>query len=129
GPLAALLADHRPFAAAALVAVPLHPDRQRERGFNQAALLAGELSRLWEIPLVDGLARVRATDHQVGQNLRERELNVSGAFAWTGAAPPPTVLLIDDVLTTGATLLACSAALAEAGSGVVEALTLARARA
>ena len=129
-PLAALLAAHRPFDAAALIAVPLHPQRERERGFNQAALLAGELSRLWSIPLVGGLVRVRATDHQVGQNLRERQHNVSGAFAWAGQDPPPgSVLLIDDVLTTGATLLACAEVLEQAGSTVVEALTLARARA
>ena len=127
-PLAALLVPHRPFAALAIVPVPLHKARQRERGFNQAHLLAHELSRAWQIPLLADLERVRATDHQVGQNARDRATNVQGAFVWQGKTPPPsTILLIDDVLTTGATLQACAAALIAAGATDVEGLTLARA--
>ena len=127
-PLAALLAAHRPLEADALAAVPLHAERQRERGFNQAALLAQELGRIWGIPLVTTLIRVRATDHQVGQSARDRSANVQGAFVWDSQTPPPArIVLIDDVLTTGATLIACAEALCAAGASEVEGLTLARA--
>lgn len=129
-PLARLLVAHCPMEADALIAVPLHAARQRERGFNQAQLLAQELGQHWRIPVVAGLARVRSTDHQVGQSARERAVNVQGAFMWRSqTSPPPRVLLIDDVLTTGSTLMACAAALQVAGASDVEGLTLARARA
>jgi ComF family protein len=128
-PLAALLADHRPLEADALVAVPLHSERLRERGFNQAQLLAQELGRLWQIPLLTALSRVRATDHQVGQSASDRAVNVAGAFVWSSPTPPPgRLLLIDDVLTTGATLIACAEVLCAAGAREVEGLALARAR-
>jgi ComF family protein len=129
GALADALADAvgtRP-PGAALLPVPLHGERLAERGFNQSAELARGLGRRWGMPVVDGaLARARDTGHQAGLSRRERLSNVAGAFVWRGAGPPPaTVVLVDDVLTTGATLAACAAALREAGAREVRAVALA----
>ena len=130
-PLAALVADRVAvdgLAGEALVAVPLHPRRQRERGFNQAELLAAELRRRFRLGASPGhLVRLRDTPPQVGLDRVRRRENVLGAFAWEG---PPlggrALALVDDVATTGATLEACARALAEAGAGPVSALTVAR---
>jgi ComF family protein len=131
GPLGELLAQHmraQPQPADVLVPVPLHPRRMAERGFNQSELLAQHLSRLSGIPmLASGLVRSRDTAHQVGLDARERHENVREAFVWQQPARPPArVLLIDDVLTTGATLVACAHALRLAGTREVRALVLAR---
>ncbi|WP_298402216.1 ComF family protein [uncultured Chloroflexus sp.] len=116
-----------PLAADALIAVPLHSDRLRERGFNQAAELAARLQRPGNPPLIDGLVRVRATNRQARLAAHDRTANVNGAFVWVGhAPPPPRLILIDDVLTTGATLAAGAAALRAAGAQSVTALALAR---
>lgn len=130
-PLGDLLAQHlrcHPLPADGLIAVPLHPRRLAERGFNQSDLLAQRLSLQCHIPFVaSGLIRNRDTAHQVGLDAQERQANVSDAFTWQHHAPPPArVLLIDDVLTTGATLGACAQALRAAGSHEVRALVLAR---
>lgn len=109
-----------------IVPVPLHPARQRERGFNQAALLATELSQHLALPVGTSLVRVRHTAQQTGLDHRARQANVQDAFAWRGAPPPPHVLLLDDVLTTGATLSAAAAALRTAGAVEVHGLALAR---
>src|SRR2546421_4513789 len=88
----------------ALTFVPLHPRRQRERGFNQAQRLAAELASALGIPLVSGLTRVRATPAQVGLSQAERRANLAGAFPWSGPQPPrhrPGVA--GDVCTTRAT--------------------------
>lgn len=112
----------------ALVPVPLHADRLAERGFNQSEALARALGRAWGLPVrAEGLARRRDTGHQADLTRRERLTNVQGAFVWQGAAPPPArVLLVDDVLTTGATLAACADALRAAGAREVRAVALAR---
>ncbi|GIW91929.1 MAG: amidophosphoribosyltransferase [Pirellulaceae bacterium] len=127
-PLGDLLAAAAgPLDADALIAVPLHPTRLRERGFNQAAELAARLQRPGAPPLIDGLARVRATNQQARLEAPARTANVAGAFVWVGPTPPPPrIILIDDVLTTGATLAACAAALRTAGAHSVSALALAR---
>lgn len=120
-----------------VVPVPLHLSRERERGFNQAALLARGLSRglrqKWgrEGPRVDGrcLRRTRATLPQTGLSLQARRENVLGVFAVASAEDirGRVVVLVDDVMTTGATLSACAGALKRAGALRVIALTLARA--
>jgi ComF family protein len=116
------------FPADALIAVPLHPRRMSERGFNQSAVLAHHLSRLSGLPVLQsGLIRNRDTAHQVGLDTHARRQNVHNAFAWQDETPPPErVLLIDDVVTTGATLEACAGALRLAGTREVRALVLAR---
>lgn len=132
-PLGALLAAHlaaRPLAVDALLAVPLHPDRQAERGFNHAEALAAEVARTLGLPLINGdLARIRATEQQARLDARGRRENMRGAFAWRGSAPPPRrILLVDDIVTTGSTLGACAEALRAAGSAEVSGLALARSR-
>ena len=110
----------------ALTFVPLHPGRQRERGFNQAERLAGRLAASLRVPVVGGLARLRPTPAQVGLGQAERQVNVAGAFAWTGSQPPPEGLgLVDDVCTTGATLDAVAQVVAEAGGSIGAFLVLA----
>lgn len=110
-----------------LVPVPLHPARRRERGFNQAELLARELARLLDAPLSTGaLRRTRDTSSQVGTSTRaERLKNVREAFAPTDGMDGATVVLVDDVTTTGATLLAAAQALLSAGAARVYGLTFA----
>lgn len=132
-PLGELLASYvveHPLPANVLVPVPLHPARLAERGYNQAALLAREMGRRLDLPVVENsLLRVRATRQQVGLNAEERQANVAGAFACRDAQlAGRRVLLIDDVYTTGATLTACGAALAAAGAASIWGLTLAHGR-
>ncbi|MGH7409699.1 MAG: ComF family protein [Candidatus Methylomirabilis sp.] len=111
-----------------LIPVPLHPKRERERGFNQAALLAKEVGRGCGIRVGHRLLRrVRATEAQSGGR-RAREENVKEAFA---VVRPEQVagrrlLLIDDVLTTGATVNECAKALLAAGTAEVVVYTLSR---
>jgi len=110
---------------ACAVPVPLHPSRRRERGFNQAA----DLARHVGVPVVSALARVRATATQTGLPAAQRHRNVRDAFALTRAGRAlagQSVVLIDDVSTTGATLEACARALKGGGVTEVRALTAAR---
>jgi ComF family protein len=118
------------WAGDAIVPVPLHAARQRERGYNQAALLARELGRGLRCPVVeDVLVRVKATPPQVGLTAEQRRANVSDAFKCAmGSLAGKRVLLVDDVCTTGATLEAAAAALYQAGTSSVWSYTLARAR-
>ena len=110
----------------ALTFVPLHPERARQRGFNQAERIARSLGQELHLPVIEGLSRVRPTAAQVGLTGREREANVAGAFRWTAAGAPPVATgLVDDVCTTGATLLAAASALNTAGGSVRAFLVLA----
>lgn len=132
-PLGALLADRLATsvpAACAVVPIPLHPERMEARGYNQAEELARAFARATSLPLrTEGIVRVRATEQQARLNARQRRENTRDAFAWRGAAPPPDrVLLLDDVLTTGATMSACAAALLAAGAREVYGVALARSR-
>jgi ComF family protein len=107
------------------VPVPLHAARQRARGFNQADDLARHIGP----PVVRALKRIRDTVTQTTLPASERQTNVAGAFRVTREAAAlrgATVLLIDDVRTTGATLDACATALKAAGTRSVFALTAAR---
>lgn len=132
-PLGELLVAHlraHPLPADALIAVPLHPHRLAERGFNQSELLAQHVARACNLPLLTrGLVRVRATQQQAHLDARARRENVRNAFAWTeGTPPPPRLLILDDVLTTGSTIAACAHALRAAGATEVRALALARSK-
>ncbi|GAG49023.1 unnamed protein product, partial [marine sediment metagenome] len=112
-----------------VVAVPLYARRQRLRGYNQSALLARELSRLCGLPLAErGLARRRNTPPQArSADAEARKRNVADAFIADGRwVEGRRVLLIDDVMTTGATVDACARALHKAGAGSVWALSFAR---
>jgi ComF family protein len=117
---------------AALVPVPLAPVRERERGYNQSALLARALAAQWELPVWDhALERVRATRTQTRLTPDERRGNVSGAFRVPEAATTELrgahLMLVDDVVTTGSTLAACAAALFGAGARVISMVTFGRA--
>ncbi len=114
-----------------IVPVPLHRWRLLKRRYNQSAILARTVSRAARVPLaVDLLVRRRSTDSQGGLNARQRHLNVRGAFAVREAGRAGLqgrrVLLIDDVMTTGATADACARALLQAGASQIDVLTLAR---
>ena len=113
-----------------VVPVPLHPSRQRQRGYNQAALLARELGAYLGCPVIEGtLVRVKATAPQVGLGPRERRANVQGAFCCRdGHLRGKKILLVDDVYTTGSTLESACLAMKESGAVSVLAYTLARAR-
>lgn len=112
-----------------VTAVPLHPTRERDRGYNQAALLAAYITAHRGWPLVrEAVSRVRETQSQVSLNVAQRQINMAGAFsAQPGHVSGKSVLLIDDVLTTGATLVACASALYEAGAAHVFGATVASA--
>lgn len=110
----------------AVVPVPLHPSRQRQRGYNQAELLAREVARRLDVPCVDGLRRTRATRQQARQHAAGRN-EMAGAFAvGPDRLPGGPVLLIDDVMTSGHTLLACQDALHAAGTTAVYVAVIAR---
>lgn len=130
-PMAALMAETWPSLLAqaqVVVPVPLHPAHWRQRGYNQAELLANALGAAAGLPVLAGaLARREETRSQVGLSRAERLANVDDAFVARGALPMSCTLLVDDVCTTGATLSACAAALRQAGVERVVALTFARA--
>ncbi len=112
-----------------VLAVPLHKDRLRERGYNQSGLIAGQLALLLGLSLADNLlVRTRPTKPQVGLPPAERRVNVQGAFAVAdGVAIPKAVLLVDDVVTTGSTMSECARVLKAAGVERVIGAAIARA--
>jgi ComF family protein len=112
----------------ALIAVPLHPARLRHRGYDQAQELAQPLARALGVPLLRGtLLRIRDTAAQSRLDAPARKRNLRGAFAVpAGMRLPRHVALVDDVMTTGATLHAAAAALRRAGAGRVDAWVCAR---
>lgn len=117
---------------AAVVPIPLAVVRQRERGFNQSGLLARAIARRWRVPeWPEVLVRARATATQTRLTPEGRRRNVSGAFA----VPPHTrsalvgahVILVDDVVTTGATAVECASALLDGGARIISLVTFGRA--
>lgn len=111
-----------------LVPLPLHPDRARERGFNQATELAKPLAQKLRIPLdTTSLARTRNTAPQATLPLDDRHRNVKGAFACAGSFAGKHVALLDDVMTSGATLNEAAKALKRAGAVEVSLWVAARA--
>lgn len=112
----------------ALVPVPLHPSRLRQRGYDQALELSRPLARALALPLrADALRRVRATSAQSELDAATRRHNVRSAFAASAGQLPDHVALVDDVMTTGATLAECARALHRAGVARVDAWVTARA--
>jgi len=112
-----------------IIPVPLTPRRTRERGYNQAGLIAVEISKLINVPVVDDfLVRVKHTKAQKKMTLKERQENLKGAFE---IKPPYTtikdkrVLLVDDVLTTGTTVDECARVMKKAKPKSIEVLTIA----
>lgn len=131
-PLASLMYDYmssQNLAGDVLVPVPLHSKRLKERGYNQSGLLARELGRLTRLPVTDGcLVKHRHTAQQAKtSSLKERLENVADVFACKGTRLKGlTVLLIDDVATSGATMNAAAVALKAAGASSVWGLAIAK---
>jgi ComF family protein len=118
----------------ALVPVPLSPARLRERGFNQSELIARGLASRWRIPVwANVVARARNTESQTRLAPGDRLRNVAGAFDVSTSAPPSLrgahIVLVDDVVTTAATMNACAEALVARGVRIVSYVTFGRARA
>jgi ComF family protein len=110
-----------------LVPVPVHAARLRQRGYNQAALLAAALGSRAGLPVLDILERRRSTARQHGLGKAARLHNLRGAFALhDGEPPPPMVILVDDILTTSATLESCASVLRQAGAATVYGFAIAR---
>lgn len=122
--------------ATVIVPVPVHAERERKRGYDQAALIAEAAAGTLGLPFVGALERSRATVAQFELGREDRSANVQGAFrlrkdsegSLRRAVAGQWVLLVDDVVTTGSTLAACGAALEEAGARAVSAITVARER-
>ena len=128
GSLMAQYQADQPVPGDVIVPVPLHRRRLRERGYNQSALLAREMSKLSGIPVDERLlVRTKDTLPQVRAASREqRRLNVEGSFQCPETVEGRALILVDDVATTGSTLSACASALKDRGAASVWGLVLAR---
>jgi len=112
---------------APLVPIPIHPERRRLRGYNQAALIAAALCAEVDLPSREVLSRPRGTTRQHRLDRVARLHNLRGAISIVdGARAPPVAILVDDILTTSATMEACAAVLREAGTQRVYGLAIAR---
>ena len=111
-----------------IVPVPLSKERLKSRGYNQALLLARELSGFSEVPVCEALVRVKKTVPQKNMTQKERQANLKNAFKVTEkkSVSDKRVLLVDDVYTTGATAAECERVLLNAGAVSVQVLTAAR---
>jgi len=115
-----------PLEGTYLVPLPMHPKKQRERGFNQAEVLAKAVGERLGIPVVNALERVLDTPPQSGLHLRQRVENIQGAFGVAKSENPQDkhYIVVDDIYTTGASLNECARVLKEAGASSVCGLTL-----
>ena len=116
----------------ALVPLPLAASRERERGYNQSAELARAIGAIWQVPVWDDVVeRSRATETQTGLTPEERRSNVSGAFRVRAGARSALrgahLVLVDDVITTGATFAACARVLFAGGARIISLVTFGRA--
>ena len=120
--------ETNPIPGDALVPVPLHGRRKRERGYNQSQLLAAELSKATGLPMeARAIRRTRNTAPQVSMSSHEERIhNIEGAFQPASELPGRRVILVDDVVTTGNTMFACAVALRAAGAVSIWGLVLAR---
>jgi len=122
--------ENTPVHADLILPVPLHPKREKERGYNQSKMFAEGLAEIWDIPLEDKLlVRTRHTRSQTGKSKQERVENVSGIFevADPEKIKDKAVILTDDVITTGATLESCIVTLVAAGCQRIHIITIAAA--
>jgi len=127
--LATLKTTGSPFHPDLLIPVPLHRSRLSERTYNQSLLLAKVIGKEWRLPVASRqLLRIRATSPQQGLDAKVRRINMKGAFALRNPLDGENVLLIDDVLTTGATAAECSRILLDGGAARVGVAVLGRAR-
>lgn len=118
---------HLPDDIDAVLPVPLHWRRRWFRGFNQADEIAAPVARHLAVPSLRNVKRVRATPFQSGLSARERARNLRGAFVVHGSISAKHILIVDDVITTGATVRQLARVLRRAGAGRVSALAVARA--
>jgi ComF family protein len=126
--LGKLLSKIEPPTVDILIPVPLHIKKLRKREFNQSAILAKELSKVWKFPLdLDCLLKIKNTKEQTLLTEAERKENLKNAFIATKNLNNLKVALVDDVVTTGCTLAECAKVLKKIGAHTVYAITLARA--
>ena len=111
---------------AVIVPIPGSPQRVAQRGYDQAVVLAQAVANARQLPLSQQLVRIRQTTAQAQLNRNQRYQNVAGAFVWQGGRPPAQIILIDDICTTGATIVAAIAAIHHAGPCAVHVVVLAR---
>lgn len=123
------LAERIQTPADLIIPLPLHPERLRERGFNQSVEIAAAIGNCLNLPVHRStLNRTRPTPHQTGLSPKERKKNVRAAFECTTDYSDKTILLVDDVMTTGATLNECARTLKLHGATTVIAVVAARAQ-
>lgn len=110
-----------------IIPIPLHKKRQAWRGFNQSELLAGELSKLTAWPVSCDLIKIKKTKEQAGLSEVKRLKNQSGVFTWTGPdLSGRNIILLDDIITSGATINQAALTLKQAGAGEIIAMAVAK---
>lgn len=108
------------------VAIPLHPEKFRKRGYNQARILCDDLSKVFKIGVLDALKRAKKTNSQFGLSLSQRKKNIRGAFSLSAKVKGFNIFLVDDIATTGSTLIEGASILKRGGAGKIIGITFAR---